>query len=196
MRDCIAREILQWEDETPLPESLLRCFIFSSPLSLRDYCLMWLCICSSTSFSQDLGLGDLHKPLRGYVAPEQSQVSYFTILYSDDGFPRLFYSWSCWTDLHNVRTGSEPIVQALQIILGPSFAMNLAGCTAVSVIGIDLQAPKRLNRYLLSVYAFSLSLIGLPRCPSHSKLQFKIAPISIEPFIILKIGLGCDCVFI
>ena len=46
----IAREMLDLEDETPLPGSRLRCFIFLSPLNFRVNCLMWLWMCSSTNF--------------------------------------------------------------------------------------------------------------------------------------------------
>ena len=42
-------------DETPLPGSCLRCFIFLSPLIFLINCLMWLWIFSSTNFLPTLG---------------------------------------------------------------------------------------------------------------------------------------------
>ena len=46
----MAREMFDLEDNTPLPGSRLRCFIFLSPLIFLVNCSIWLWICSSTNF--------------------------------------------------------------------------------------------------------------------------------------------------
>ena len=51
MRPCFARAILGRDDESPLPGSRCRCFIFLSPLIFLVCSLMRLCILSSSSFS-------------------------------------------------------------------------------------------------------------------------------------------------
>ena len=51
IRPRIALEILDFEDDTPLLGSRLRCFIYLSPFIFRVVSLMWLCMSSSTNFS-------------------------------------------------------------------------------------------------------------------------------------------------
>ena len=42
IRNRIARELFELEEETPLLGSRLRCFVFMSPVSLCVYCFTWL----------------------------------------------------------------------------------------------------------------------------------------------------------
>ena len=51
MRTRIARAMLDLFEDTPLPVSRLRCFIFRSPFCMRVHSLIWLSILASVVFS-------------------------------------------------------------------------------------------------------------------------------------------------
>ena len=53
IRPRIARDIFDFEDDTPLPRSRLRCFIFLSSFCFLIISLIWLRSNSSTNFSPD-----------------------------------------------------------------------------------------------------------------------------------------------